>query len=718
MRLLEDDPSTTIPPLVDVVLNGLGAIFILLMLYIILVPSDDADPIAFLEGIDPAPGIRGQSYMFTFPVTGGAANRRFTLVGDLPEGLAFDSTSGTIYGLPPAQRGGGSAAAIPFDLEVGVTDDRSRDDRSATLLLHPTALPYPGALAFTTDETVLGKGRVGVPYSDALGAEGGVEPYVWRIVEGVLPPGLRIGNGRITGTPQTAGTFEFTAEVAHSTGGHVYQGRRFEWSGEQDRRDLRIDILGRLSTEPRLPAGRMGEPYAGGVLVASPLLPNERVEWQGLEQTRLVASGNGDALSGRPAADGVYEVGYVVLRDSVEVERRESLELRVLPRRPAPGAGGILIQTEAGTPIDAPVPYWGLEEPVTMRPLNDLPEGLALSDGRLRGRREEPGLETVAIRVEDAVGMVVSGTIGIRMAPARTSLDILTAGAVRTLVGQPVAITLSAAGGEGSYAWSATDLPAGLTLDERGVLGGTIASPGTWTANVAVTDRISGERTVRTLEIRAEHADPSVPRITTSELPVAVVGQPYRFDLSAAGGIGTYTWTVAPSGPLPAGLALTATGVTGTPESTDTTDLAVTVEDEVGSRGGPSSLGLVVVDPTAEFRDQLSAAATRMDSMSLRIQNLEAAVEASADTLVATERTLADVTDQAEDLAARVRKLEAAAPDEGPSTARIAGALLASLLAVALAAYVIRRLVIRYRAAAARHDIPVEEQSGGENEGG
>jgi uncharacterized membrane protein YdfJ with MMPL/SSD domain len=169
---------------------------------------------------------------------------------------------------------------------------------------------------------------------------------------------------------------------------------------------------------------------------------------------------------------------------------------------------------------------------------------------------------------------------------------------------------------------------------------------------------------------------------------------------------------------LPAGLALTATGVTGTPESTDTTDLAVTVEDEVGSRGGPSSLGLVVVDPTAEFRDQLSAAATRMDSMSLRIQNLEAAVEASADTLVATERTLADVTDQAEDLAARVRKLEAAAPDEGPSTARIAGALLASLLAVALAAYVIRRLVIRYRAAAARHDIPVEEQSGGENEGG
>lgn len=78
-------------------------------------------------------------------------------MGDLPNGLAFDSTSGTIYGLPPAQRGGGSAAAIPFDIEVGVTDDRSRDDRSATLLLHPTALPYPGALAFTTGETLLGK---------------------------------------------------------------------------------------------------------------------------------------------------------------------------------------------------------------------------------------------------------------------------------------------------------------------------------------------------------------------------------------------------------------------------------------------------------------------------------------------------------------------------------------------------------------------------------
>jgi hypothetical protein len=251
MRLLEDDQSTSIPPLVDVVLNGLGAIFILLMLYIILVPSNETEPIAFIEGVHPAPAIRGQSYVFTFPVTGGAANRRFTLVGDLPDGLAFDSSSGTIHGLPPAQRGRGSAAAVPFDFEVGVTDDRSRDDRSATLLLHPTALPYPGALAFTTDETLLGTGRVDVPYSDALGAEGGVEPYVWRIVEGSLPPGLRIADGRITGTPQTTGTFEFAAEVAQPAGGYTYRGRRFEWAGEQDRRSFRIDIRGRLSTEPR-----------------------------------------------------------------------------------------------------------------------------------------------------------------------------------------------------------------------------------------------------------------------------------------------------------------------------------------------------------------------------------------------------------------------------------------------------------------------------------
>jgi hypothetical protein len=63
-------------------------------------------------------------------------------------------------------------------------------------------------------------GQVGVPYNSALVATGGVPPYTFSIIAGSLPPGLTLNpmTGAITGTPTTAGTFPFTAQVVDSTG--------------------------------------------------------------------------------------------------------------------------------------------------------------------------------------------------------------------------------------------------------------------------------------------------------------------------------------------------------------------------------------------------------------------------------------------------------------------------------------------------------------------
>ncbi len=56
--------------------------------------------------------------------------------------------------------------------------------------------------------------------------------------------------------------------------------------------------------------------------------------------------------------------------------------------------------------------------------------------------------------------------------------------------------------------------------------------------------------------------------ITTESLPNGVQGTPYSQPLTATGGTGTNTWTLA-SGSLPAGLALTTAGViNGTPTGT------------------------------------------------------------------------------------------------------------------------------------------------------
>jgi hypothetical protein len=52
-----------------------------------------------------------------------------------------------------------------------------------------------------------------VPYEAALRPTGGLRPYGFEVVDGELPPGLRLEGGRLLGTPTRQGRFAFTVEV-------------------------------------------------------------------------------------------------------------------------------------------------------------------------------------------------------------------------------------------------------------------------------------------------------------------------------------------------------------------------------------------------------------------------------------------------------------------------------------------------------------------------
>lgn len=60
---------------------------------------------------------------------------------------------------------------------------------------------------------------IGSAYSATLNATGGSPPYVWTLYLGVLPPGLTLStSGVISGTPTTAGTYNFTILVTDHNG--------------------------------------------------------------------------------------------------------------------------------------------------------------------------------------------------------------------------------------------------------------------------------------------------------------------------------------------------------------------------------------------------------------------------------------------------------------------------------------------------------------------
>ncbi len=52
------------------------------------------------------------------------------------------------------------------------------------------------------------------PYDATLRPTGGLRPYAYDVVEGSLPPGLRLEAGRIVGTPSVQGRFAFTVELS------------------------------------------------------------------------------------------------------------------------------------------------------------------------------------------------------------------------------------------------------------------------------------------------------------------------------------------------------------------------------------------------------------------------------------------------------------------------------------------------------------------------
>jgi hypothetical protein len=81
-----------------------------------------------------------------------------------------------------------------------------------------TSFTLVAPMGLTVTSSSLPRGQVGTNYgAQTLAASGGIAPYSWTKTSGDLPSGLSLSSsGAISGTPETAGSFNFTAQVRDS----------------------------------------------------------------------------------------------------------------------------------------------------------------------------------------------------------------------------------------------------------------------------------------------------------------------------------------------------------------------------------------------------------------------------------------------------------------------------------------------------------------------
>ncbi len=225
-----------------------------------------------------------------------------------------------------------------------------------------------------------------------------------------------------------------------------------------------------------------------------------------------------------------------------------------------------------------------------------LPAGLSISAaGQITGTPTGPaGTSNPAITVTDSTTpthLTATANLQLIIGPALTINPIAPPAGI---VGVPYTpATVTAAGGTSPYSFTATGLPAGLSISAGGVIAGTPTGPaGTSTAVITVTDSTNPHLTA-TANVSITIGQALT--INVIALPGGIIGAPYTpTAVTASGGTGPYSFTATG---LPAGLSISATGtIAGTPTGpAGTSSPTITVTDSTNPALTASTSAMSIV---------------------------------------------------------------------------------------------------------------------------
>jgi len=498
-------------------------------------------------------GTAGVNYSQTLMATGGTQPYNWTVLsGSLPGGLSLSSTSGAIAGIPSAP--GASAFTVQLTDATGVTAKQALTLTIVTGVTVSTASPLPA-------------GEVSIAYSQTLAATGGTPPYTWSITGGALPQRLTLStSGSLAGTPNTAGTFNFTVQATDSN--RATASATFA---------LTITEALGITTPGTLNGGSLNSSYSQSLVPFAGVGPYTWTLAGGTLPHGLSLSTAG-VISGVPTAAGTFSFTAKVTDSLNATASRQftivivmGLAISTPPTLPGATVGvkyAVLLQASGGT-----LPYtWS-------NPSGSPPAGLSVgSGGSVSGVPTAAGSFSFTVQVTDGAGHQASAQLSIAVAPA---LSIATSAIPGGTLGGAYSQSLAATGGTPPYTWSLQSgaLPGGLTLSAGGAITGTINAAGTFSFTVLVTDSAAATAT-KQLSITVAGG---LSITTAAALPNASLYVTYSQTLAAAGGAPPYTWALT-AGTLPGGLTLSTAGtITGAPTAPGTFQFTVTATDSAAS---------------------------------------------------------------------------------------------------------------------------------------
>ena len=433
----------------------------------------------------------------------------------------------------------------------------------------------------------LGPAKYGIAtsYSQTVTQGSGIIPATgaWSVV-GSVPPGMNfnVNTGVISGTPTTSGTYQFTVEVTDANGLKSSKVESILVAAPPVitttplTYKLYKDEVATLSSSATQGTGTI--PATGAWSATN--LP-----------AGLSINANNGTISGTPTANGTFTVTQKVtdvnaLFDeevlTIKVVTRPLITTPALPSLEANKAITPIAQTKVvGSALLPVTGAWSIVS-------GSVPTGLSFNPdtGAITGTPTSIGTFTITVKLVDVDGEISQQvqTIRVNNPPVITTSPLT----YKMYKDEADNIPSTATAGTGTIpatgAWSATGLPAGLSINPHtGAISGTPTVTGTFSVTQKVTD--SNELfDTETLSIKVV----AKPIITTPALPgyeinkvITAVAQTKNVGSAVLPGTGA--WSIV-AGSLPAGLSFNSdTGaITGTPTVSGTFPITVKLIDVDG----------------------------------------------------------------------------------------------------------------------------------------